>query len=66
MLTEDEVKNIDPRTHQQRGCNTCWETIQEAILGYTPVEEDEEGIEISLEEILDYENHATTFQDEEE
>lgn len=34
QLDEFEIKRIDPKTGEPRGCNTCWEMIEDTIKDY--------------------------------
>lgn len=51
LLSESEVKMNDPRTNEQRGCNSCWDSIQSTLDEFA-LEDDPVEIEIvSLDEL---------------
>lgn len=59
----------DPRTGFQRGCNNCWENIQDTIKDWDEKEppiDDLEPTEISLEEIEDYDGKRTDRDSEDD
>lgn len=62
ILQEYELRQIDPRTNQQRGCNRCWSAIQDTLDDYQVIVSDEEtgtSLEtVSLEEVS-YESQGT-------
>lgn len=62
ILQEYELRQIDPRTNQQRGCNRCWSSIQDTLDDYSMIVSDEDkgtSLEtVSLEEV-EYEPEPT-------
>ena len=60
ILSESELRMIDPLTNEQRGCNRCWGEIQGILYEFEDKEDEDHDVlgpveVVSLEEI-DYEH----------
>lgn len=70
VLSTVELRQLDPRTGEQRGCSKCWDSIQDTLKDFNQKDQvdmtEPDELEVtSLEGLLEYESQRTHREVEE-